>query len=203
MSTKIEKIGNDIITFPLGGNVEAKQVYVIPSALSLHEINYLNSFVIKEEVEEGLGKNRQQIDMRNNVGVVWLRNDVNYGWLYTKIAGLVRKANTTNFNLALTHMETLQYTMYNDVSESYYGQHIDQLIEFNKPTKRKLSFSIQLTPSEGYDGGNLEIYNGTDFVTPRGLGDMIFFESHVLHEVTKVTKGTRHSLVGWVHGPNL
>lgn len=203
MSNTKEKIGKEIFSFPLHANAEAKQVYVIPNALSLHEINYLNSFVIKEEIEEGLGKHKQKIDMRNNVGIVWLRNEVDYGWIYTKLAGLVRKANTTNFNLALTHMETLQYTMYNDVSESYYGQHIDQLVEFNKPTKRKLSFSIQLTPPDTYEGGTLEIYNGTDFVSPRNVGDMILFESHVLHEVTKVTKGTRHSLVGWVHGPNL
>jgi len=30
---------------------------------------------------------------------------------------------------------------------------------------------------------------------------MIFFPSYTLHEVTPVTKGTRYTLVGWVHGP--
>jgi predicted 2-oxoglutarate/Fe(II)-dependent dioxygenase YbiX len=143
------------------------------------------------------------LDIRNNVGVVWLKDDVKYSWLYIKIAGLINKANTENYNFSLSHMETLQYTMYNDISESYYGQHVDQIIETSKPTKRKLSFSLQLTDPRLYTGGELEIYNATDFVTPKNIGDMIFFESNTLHEVKQVTSGARHSLVGWIHGPNI
>jgi predicted 2-oxoglutarate/Fe(II)-dependent dioxygenase YbiX len=192
-----------IYTYPIYGNRVVQPIYVIPNALSINEINYLDSFVMQEEIEEGVGKDKQTLDIRNNVGVVWLKDDVKYSWLYIKIAGLINKANTENYNFSLSHMETLQYTMYNDISESYYGQHVDQIIETSKPTKRKLSFSLQLTDPRLYTGGELEIYNATDFVTPKNIGHMIFFESNTLHEVKQVTSGARHSLVGWIHGPNI
>ena len=196
-------MSNMIYTYPIYGNRVVQPIYVIPNALSINEINYLDSFVMQEEIEEGVGKDKQTLDIRNNVGVVWLKDDVKYSWLYIKIAGLINKANTENYNFSLSHMETLQYTMYNDISESYYGQHVDQMIETSKPTKRKLSFSIQLTDPRLYTGGELEIYNATDFVTPKNIGHMIFFESNTLHEVKQVTSGARHSLVGWIHGPNI
>lgn len=200
MNTKI--IRTEIYTYPLNTKV-VQPIYVIPNALSINEINYLDSFVKQENIEDGVGKDKQPLTIRNNVGVVWLKDEINYSWLYIKIADLVNKANRDNYNLSLTHMETLQYTMYNDLSESYYGQHVDQMVELHKPTKRKLSFSIQLTDPSRYAGGELEIYNGSDFVTPKNIGDMIFFESHVLHEVKQITAGVRHSLVGWIHGPNI
>jgi len=196
-------MSNMIYTYPIYGNRVVQPIYVIPNALSINEINYLDSFVMQEEIEEGVGKDKQTLDIRNNVGVVWLKDDVKYSWLYIKIAGLINKANTENYNFSLSHMETLQYTMYNDISESYYGQHVDQIIETSKPTKRKLSFSLQLTDPRLYTGGELEIYNATDFVTPKNIGHMIFFESNTLHEVKQVTSGARHSLVGWIHGPNI
>ena len=37
--------------------------------------------------------------------------------------------------------------------------------------------------------------------TKRKKGTIIFFPSYTLHEVTKVTKGTRRALVGWATGP--
>ena len=40
-------------------------------------------------------------------------------------------------------------------------------------------------------------------VAKKDKGTITFFPSHVLHEVTPVTKGTRYSLVSWVQGPNI
>ena len=37
-------------------------------------------------------------------------------------------------------------------------------------------------------------------VAPRDLGGVIVFPSFVLHRVTPVTRGIRHSLNAWIHG---
>ena len=67
---------------------------------------------------------------------------------------------------------------------------------------RKLSFSIQLTNPDLYEGGDLNIYKEkTPIQASRALGTINFFPSYVLHRVTPVTKGYRNCLVGWVSGP--
>lgn len=78
---------------------------------------------------------------------------------------------------------------------------------------RKLSFSVQLDPPDAYDGGDLELaaYQlGYDHAllepqraAARAQGTLIAFASFQLHRVTPVTRGGRHALVGWIHGPPL
>ncbi len=61
--------------------------------------------------------------------------------------------------------------------------------------------SIQLSRSEDYDGGDLELFllNQPQKVE-RARGVPIAFPSFVLHRVAPVTRGTRWSLVAWVLG---
>ena len=75
---------------------------------------------------------------------------------------------------------------------------------------RKLSAIIQLTDPSEYEGGDLLMdmvaYDGDPkyrrkvHTITRGKGSVIVFDSITPHEVTPVTKGTRYSLVKWVHG---
>jgi PKHD-type hydroxylase len=72
---------------------------------------------------------------------------------------------------------------------------------------RKLSFTLNLTEPETYDGGNLmfdfgkhgenEFYECKEI---RPQGSIVVFPSFVYHCVTPVTKGTRYSLVNWMCG---
>ena len=67
---------------------------------------------------------------------------------------------------------------------------------------RKISMSIQLTGESDYDGGDLEFMIHRSIIkAPREKGTVIFFPSYLTHRVTKVTRGTRRSLVFWFHGP--
>ena len=67
---------------------------------------------------------------------------------------------------------------------------------------RKLSFSLLLSDSDDYEGGDLLLHTQIQPTeTKRKKGTIIFFPSYTLHEVTKVTKGTRCALVGWATGP--
>ena len=68
---------------------------------------------------------------------------------------------------------------------------------------RKLSMSIQLSPPENYDGGELSVvdYSNRTINIPTNLGTVIVFDSKLPHKVWPVTWGQRLSLVGWANGP--
>jgi len=67
---------------------------------------------------------------------------------------------------------------------------------------RKLSFVVQLSSEDDYEGGNLQLLDeaGNSYIAPRKRGTVILFDSRTQHRVLKVTKGTRKSLVGWCVG---
>lgn len=69
---------------------------------------------------------------------------------------------------------------------------------------RKLSVTVSLSDPKEYDGGNLNFdlgphrpdrYHECTEIRPRG--SIIVFPSHIYHQVTPVTRGTRYSLVAW------
>ncbi|HKA90639.1 MAG TPA: 2OG-Fe(II) oxygenase [Haliangiales bacterium] len=92
----------------------------------------------------------------------------------------------------------------------HFDWHIDNSIE--AVATRKLSFTLQLTPPDEYDGGDLEFamyaasYGGTAPFAGytrdvRRRGAITVFPAFHLHRVSPVTRGTRLALVGWLHGP--
>ena len=141
----------------------------------------------------------------------------------------IQMANRKNFFYDITHIdnESLQYTKYskghfynwhNDAgltqfhssnvtigaSESITNEeyHKDKLSE-NYEFVRKLSFSLQLSDPDDYEGGNVQLLdeNNRSYIAPRNRGAIILFDSRTQHRVLKVTKGVRRSIVGWVVGP--
>ena len=69
---------------------------------------------------------------------------------------------------------------------------------------RKLSFTMQLSDSNDYEGGDLVLYpGGPEIIADRSKGAITIFPSYVLHEVKPVTKGSRCSLVVWFRGNKL
>ena len=68
---------------------------------------------------------------------------------------------------------------------------------------RDLSASVILTPKDEYDGGGLELLlpnidgeiEQVKIAEEQGL--MIMFPSTLIHQVSKLTKGQRSSLVIW------
>jgi len=129
-----------------------------------------------------------------------------------KLLDHVQDANKTNWNVKLNFCEPLQMSEYNP--GDFYTWHKDS---FSKPMNpwnrkedsiRKMSFVVALNDKSEYEGGELQLVSGwqNEKVTYREAqlyrpGDMIVFPSLTDHRVTKITKGKRYTLVGWVHGP--
>jgi PKHD-type hydroxylase len=85
-------------------------------------------------------------------------------------------------------------------AEGRYDWHID--VGPESLSIRKLSFVVQLTAPEDYDGGDLELMAGLPAqFGVRDQGTMVCFPSYVLHRVRPVERGLRRTLVGWVSGP--
>ena len=125
-------------------------------------------------------------------------------WLFRKLTDYIVSINKQLFEFDLRTIENLQYSIYNE--GDFYKEHDD--ITDTTSSVRKLSFSLQLVDQSEYDGGDLLLKVGLNteeaevFLNKiRVRGTLIFFPSFTSHEVLKVTRGTRKSLVGWVTGP--
>lgn len=131
--------------------------------------------------------------------VVFISPETELNWVYGKLTDAVLNINRDFFKFDLFGFtEGLQFTEY-VAPTGHYGQHVDRA--FNMGNIRKLSIVVQLTDENEYEGGNFEIMDSST-PTPlyRDQGTLLAFPSYTLHQVTPVTKGTRHSLVGWVSG---
>jgi PKHD-type hydroxylase len=156
------------------------------------------SFSVQEGTVEEPNAN---IKIRKSI-VRWMVPNNETTWLYKKLVDTIQKVNSEMFNLNLYGMQTFQYTIYENENASFYGPHKDNSRFSRDGLVRKLSFSLQLTEPEEYEGGNLVLDTVfRPFIVPKSLGTIAFFLSDIPHEVTPVTKGERHSLVGWIVGP--
>ena len=120
-------------------------------------------------------------------------------WIHQKLAAAAIECNKALYNFQLTgFLEGLQLGQYQ--AGHFYGWHMD--FGYREMSIRKLSIVAQLTDPSQYEGGDLELYSGkTPMKAVRTRGALIFFPSFVLHRITPITSGVRHSLVGWVSGP--
>ena len=147
-------------------------------------------------------------------------------WVGGFIWHYIQRANRENFlyDLRFIDGESMQYTRYEQ--GQYYGWHNDSgLSTHYKPVSvgnrvtgestmqdfvnencemvRKLSFAMQLSDPDDYEGGNVQLLaeDGHSYILPRKKGCIVLFDSRTQHRVLKVTKGTRKSIVGWTVGP--
>lgn len=135
--------------------------------------------------------------------LVWLADDAENGWIVMKMVEIAARLNRDAFRFDLDGLEEdLQIARYGADQQGFYGWHIDRGDKGVAAPRRKLSISVQLSPPDDYEGGDLEINaDATPIVAPRAQGCAIAFPSYALHRVTPVRRGVRHSLVAWLHGP--
>ena len=139
------------------------------------------------------------INLRDSY-ISWISssNPSNY-WLFRRLTDVINAANKQFFNFNLEKIESLQYTIYNE--GCFYNKHMDMQDDHPGHAVRKLSFSLQLIDENEYDEGDLVLCLSSNRRMLRKKGTLIIFPSYMIHEVTKITRGTRKSLVGWVEGP--
>jgi len=127
-------------------------------------------------------------------------NNLEHEFIFRTIADYGKSINRQFWQFDLKFVECIQFTCY-DNKDDFYTSHMD--MGYRALEVRKLSFSVQLSDPDTYQGGNLELFKcGTDFdLAPRSQGSIIAFPSYHVHRVTPVTSGARYSLVSWFAGP--
>ena len=145
-------------------------------------------------------------------------------WCAGFLRHYIQRANRENFlyNLRNIDGESMQFTRYE--AGQFYGWHNDaglatqykpisvgnrseglgqDFLNENIEIIRKLSFTLQLSDPDDYEGGNVQFLDesGKSYFAPRQRGCLVLFDSRTSHRVLKVTKGTRKSIVGWTVGP--
>jgi predicted 2-oxoglutarate/Fe(II)-dependent dioxygenase YbiX len=188
-------------------------------------VNYIESHLVKHYEEE-----MSESKLHGNLLHHEKRKSQN-AWVPTTdwIAGLlwhyISRANRENFLYDINNIdgESIQYTRYEE--GEFYGWHTDagqatyfkpastgnrdeqtlvnDFLLSNVETVRKLSFVMQLSDPDEYEGGNLQLMDdsGNSIIAPRARGSIVVFDSRTPHRVLKVRKGARRSLVGWTVGP--
>lgn len=137
----------------------------------------------RPQLDAGIGKNNTKSKGRStSIGFI------NNAFIKSYIYDLV-DANYNDYTIE--DAEDLQFAEYN--KGDFYGWHRDS----NDTNKRIISVTVQLSDPSTYKGGNLVFE-----VDPleRAQGTVIIFPSNVRHQVTRVTEGTRYSLVQWFIG---
>lgn len=126
-------------------------------------------------------------------------------WLWEKLTKNVINTNNSWWDYDIYGIvENLQLFCYDatkvrDGKTDYYDQHVDNQYPFSY---RKISFSVELSDPNTYEGAELNIYTREEPIDlPKARGTMVMFPAFFLNEVTPILKGKRWSLVCWVSGP--
>ncbi len=83
----------------------------------------------------------------------------------------------------------------------YYGPHVDNSLMGSGANRLRtdISFTLFLSNSEDYEGGELVIHTaGLTQVVKGEWGQLVLYPSTSIHEVKPVTKGERIVCVGWI-----
>jgi len=126
------------------------------------------------------------------------------GYPLNPICGEICQANSAGwrFDLIGLVVDDLPWVMrYDEGGRGHNDWHVD--IGQGANASRKLGFTLQLSPADAYEGGDLEFYNmAVDRQALRQQGTLIVFPAYWLHRVAPVTRGSRYACVGWAHGPS-
>jgi PKHD-type hydroxylase len=131
--------------------------------------------------------------------VVFLGIEGKYQWLYERVWAAAQECNRRFFCVDIYGIEgNIQLARYDGADQGFYNWHTDFA---DIAPLRKISISIQLSRPEDYEGGDLELlFRSQPLKLEKTRGAFIAFPSFTLHRVTPVTRGTRWSLVAWIHG---
>ena len=129
---------------------------------------------------------------------------VGYNWIIDPIVDVVVAANDQAFGFHIDGVaEGLNYLVY-ETAGDHYRRHIDiHMADIHSDrANRKLTYVLQLSEPDEYEGCDLVLDGGADagMPIPRDCGALSIFPAFMAHEVTPLVRGARHSIVGWVHG---
>tara|TARA_Y100000991_G_scaffold87329_1_gene65792 strand:+ start:751 stop:1356 length:606 start_codon:yes stop_codon:yes gene_type:complete len=178
----------------------------------IHFINNTNAVKEPGRVIDNQGNDLNDPETRKST-VSWLDHEC---WIWGFLWHYINQANKLNFKYDLSHISSnLQISEYTKgeffnwhaddsiASKSGWDESVSHTLNEEQESVRKLTFSLSLSGSEEFTGGEFEILGPTRRVfSPQAKpGRLIIFDSTAMHRVRPVKSGKRRALVGWVLGP--
>jgi PKHD-type hydroxylase len=191
---------------PPFNNPNKEQVVFWENFLTNEELNLILSQPEWHDLNIAkIGSNTESIHNENYRSslVSWLQVKPELFLIWEKISNVVAQVNAKYFQFDLTGFyEPMQLTLYKGNIEGHYNWHTDDSVFPNVPA-RKLSFSMLLSDTTEYEGGEFQVKLFGDEIQTLECkkGRAWFFPSYVIHRVAPVTKGIRRSAVLWIGGP--
>jgi len=179
---------------------DSQNYYYYKDGFSKEELKKIYDGVATIPFNEATTVGNNSKEVRSSL-IKWIPQNTEWWWLYEKLTNLAVEANKELWNFDLISIpELIQYTEYHASEGGHYGWHQD--IGPDTLSLRKVSITVQLSETDDYIGGDLELSRGGDnpLISPRGAGVVVIFPSYLMHRVTKVTEGIRRSFVLWVGG---
>jgi PKHD-type hydroxylase len=127
-----------------------------------------------------------------------LRGEIT-GFPFLNIRDATKTANTDIFDFNLLGIIDQDYPQVFKYSENdFYKMHMD----LNPMTpSRKITFIINLSDPDSYEGGDLNFLNiNAESTILNEQGSCLAFPSYMAYSISPVTKGTKHIIIGHVHG---
>ena len=140
----------------------------------------------------------QERENYRKASAAWIAPDAGTRWIYERIATMIAKLNGWYRYELFGFLEPLHFIRYDEGGK--FDWHLD--CGGDRTCTRKLSVTVQLTAPENYSGGGLEFCPQGELHRSRYHGAATVFPSMLAHRVTPIVRGTRHSIVAWIHGPS-
>ena len=177
-------------------------IHHIPNAFSETDCARIVAFADGAEASDARLVGQQRDHNLRRADLVWIDDVAGAGWVMDAIVRIVAEANRTVYDFAIEGFdESAQVARYGAEREGHFDWHSD-IGEGRLAARRKLTMVVQLSDPADYEGGILQVRPSAQILdAPRARGTATLFPSYLLHRVTPVTAGARHSLTIWAHGP--
>jgi PKHD-type hydroxylase len=176
---------------------EAGVIRIIPTFLSLKECQDLIAFAEEDKLQVGNIKTSNEIDhkiRKNKVLFLRRKKQPDLDWLFERVNDAVEAFSHNHSLDPLEGLQSncLQLGKYDQAD--FYAWHQDSSLSI----KRRVTFSIQLSSADTYQGGFLELFTKKGTIqVDKTIGTLSIFTSSTYHRVSPITSGVRYSLVGW------
>lgn len=197
-------VGDNALLSPAFDNTAGYPLWVWRDAIfSKEECQRITELADNLAMERGKLVGGEKHSNIRRCDLFWIDEEDQGGWIFERIMKTVADVNRDVFDFVLTDFaEKIQLTRYPEGQEGFYDWHVDRGSR-GTAQHRKLTMVVQLSNPDTYEGGSLILNGaGVEETAPVPQGGAVFFPAYVLHRVSPVLKGSRYSLVTWVHGPN-
>ena len=178
--------------------------YIVQGRLTPREIKTLqrdiNIYKDRRFESSVGGSGKGTIDLSVRSSKVFFPKAEEFPKTFNILQSTIISAKQVYSYIDLTNFAEIQYARYDE--GCFFKKHRDT-IYLNSNNQRTLTFSINVSEENEYDGGELVVFDekGKEVIAElsKEIGSYIVFPAFYFHEAKEVTRGSREAIVTWIH----